>query len=76
LIEQPTDSMDAITHILSVAARYGSKVQMSSKGTDNVLELHLNHPSASGEETVAERNIVDISARHKQNDGSNMTETS
>ncbi|XP_066928980.1 uncharacterized protein [Clytia hemisphaerica] len=51
LIEQPTDSMDAITHILSVAARYGSKVQMSSKGTDNVLEVHLNQPSASGEET-------------------------
>ena len=64
LTEQPTDGMDAITHILNVAAQYGGKVQILNKGTDNVLEFHLEHSSSSAEGT--EKNNDDVIAKERQ----------
>jgi len=55
--EPPVENMDAITHILNVAAQYGGKVHILQKGDENIIEFQLNDTST----TSNEQNNDDVS---------------
>ena len=62
--ETPVENMDAITHILNVAAQYGGKVHILQKGDENIIEFQLNDT-----ETTRNEQNVDVVSMEMDGDG-------